>query len=310
MVMVSRMNGAELGEFAAGLDLRPRRPGELLDVAMRLTRVVLRKVAPWVLLAELPFAVVAVLWIASLGGDDAGRTGWSLGILTGMAVPAIMFVTAITMVAVHDAHLGRDVSGGRSAIAGLKRLPILVLYCVVGSVVYSVISFVLMIGVSIPMGAVNAIAGLIGGPVRTVVTVVIGLAGFIVWSAVLLGQFGRFMVGLVAVIVERRGPFDAFSRGWDLSRKQWVRNGVLLLLATMFAYVVLFILATVVAWLGGSGRGALSIAVTSGVYFVLFGLLAFPFWAALSVAMFVDGRVRREALDIEQLLTGLGPVSV
>jgi hypothetical protein len=304
------MNVAEHGEDVAGLDLRPRRPGELLDVALRLTRVVVRKVAPWVLLAELPFAVVSVLWMASLGGDDGARTGWSLGILTGMSIPAILFVTAITMSAVHDAHLGRSVAGGRSAIAGLKRVPIVILYCVVGSVVYSVISFLLMIGVSIPMGAVNGMAGLIGGPVRTVVTVVIGLAGIVLWSAVLLGQFGRFMVGLVAVIVERRGPFDAFSRGWDLTRKQWIRNGVLLLLATMFAYFVLFMLTAVVSWLGGTGRGALSIAVTSGVYFVLFGLVAFPFWAALSVAMFVDGRVRREALDIEHLLTGLGPVSV
>lgn len=306
---MTRVNSlAERSEHGSGLDLRPRRPGELLDVAMRLTRSVLRRMLPFVLLAELPFAVVGVLWMTSLGGDDTGRAAWSLGILTAVAVPAILFVTAITMIAVHDAHLGREVSGGRSAIAGLKRVPMVVLYCIVGSIVYSLISFGLVMGVSIPMAAFNGIVSVIGGPVGTVVSAIVGFVGFVAWSAVLLGQFGRFLVGLVAVIIERRGPFDAFSRGWDLSRKQWVRNGVLLLLATLFSYVVLFVVLMVVAWLGGSGRGALAISVTGGVYFVLFGLFAFPFWAALSVAMFVDGRVRREALDLELLLAGLGPV--
>ena len=295
----------------ATIELRPRRLGELLDVAVRLVRIVFVRVAPWVLLVELPFAAVGVLWTASLGNRGEGAAvAASIGVMSALFIPAAVFVTAVAVAATHEAHLGRRISGSRSTWMAVKRVPALIGYSLVAMFIYSIISFAIVFAISLPLGLITKSLPNVGS--RVVRVIFVGIVSFgagVLWFAGVLGLFSRFLVGMVSVIVERRGPFQAFSRGWDLTRKVWLRNGLLLAAATLASYIVLFVVVLAATAIGGSNRGELVLALSAGLAFVVLGLLYLPFGAALAVAMFVDGRVRREALDLEQLLGTLAPVS-
>jgi hypothetical protein len=212
----------------------------------------------------------------------------------------------------HAEYLGRSLSGGRSALTALKRAPVLVLYAIVGLFAYSFVAggvlLVSVFAVSIPLNLLKTALSGINEQIATVVAAAVAVVGTIAWMSLFLGVFSRFLVGMVSVLVERRGPFAAFGRGWRLTRGAWVRHGVLLFLATILSYVLLTLLTMLAAWIGGSAEGSLAAAATAALYFVVYGVVAFPLWAALAVTMYVDGRVRREALDLEMLLGSLAPV--
>lgn len=294
----------------SSIELRPRRLGELLDVAVRLVRIVFTRVALWVFLVELPFAVIGVLWTASLGNRGQGSAvAGAIGIMSALFMPAAVLVAAVAVAATHEAHLGRQMSGSRSTWMAVKRVPALIAYSVVAMFIYSIISFGIVIAIALPLGLISKFFGQLGPRVvRVVVVGILSVGAGILWFAGVLGLFSRFLVGMVSVIVERRGPFQAFSRGWDLTRKLWLRNGLLLAAATLASYIVLLVVVLAATALGGSNRGDLVLAMSAGLAFVVLGLLYLPFGAALAVAMFVDGRVRREALDLELLLGTLAPV--
>ena len=186
------------------------------------------------------------------------------------------------------------------------------LYAIVGLFAYSFVAggvlLVSVFAVSIPLNLLKTALSGINEQIATVVAAAVAVVGTIAWMSLFLGVFSRFLVGMVSVLVERRGPFAAFGRGWRLTRGAWIRHGVLLLLSTILSYVLLTLLTMLAAWIGGSSEGSLAAAATAALYFVVYGVVAFPLWAALAVTMYVDGRVRREALDLEMLVGRLGPV--
>ena len=106
----------------------------------------------------------------------------------------------------------------------------------------------------------------------------------------------RLLVAPVALVVEGAGPASALERSWRLTSGQWWRTcGVQVLKVVMFlaAYVLIetpvFLLSLVagpVGWLllaiGGS----------------LVQVLAVPFLVVVTVVVYFDLRIRKEAFDL------------
>lgn len=112
----------------------------------------------------------------------------------------------------------------------------------------------------------------------------------------------RFAVSVPVMMAERVGPIRALGRSWALSDGAWWRTFGLFAIV----YLIIYAMNTV---LGGFSFVFLLIpfipAVVRGMlYATLTGLssaLLVPLLSIVSVLLYVDYRVRREAYDLEQL---------
>ncbi|MFI7415503.1 glycerophosphoryl diester phosphodiesterase membrane domain-containing protein [Streptomyces sp. NPDC049627] len=137
-----------------------------------------------------------------------------------------------------------------------------------------------------------------------------------------LGMFGtgivalwlwfRFSLASPALMLEKQGIFKALSRSAKLVRGSWWRVFGIQLLATIIANIVAAIVVIPFTFLGGalSGEGAASFLngttdfgwtflIVSGIGSVIGSMITFPITAGVTVLLYIDQRIRREALDLE-----------
>ncbi|MFE2631422.1 glycerophosphoryl diester phosphodiesterase membrane domain-containing protein [Streptomyces sp. NPDC059374] len=146
-----------------------------------------------------------------------------------------------------------------------------------------------------------------------------GGAGF---ALAVLGAIGGFVVALwlwfrfslasPALMLEKQGIKKALSRSAKLVKGAWWRVFGIQLLAMIIANVVAAIVVIPFTFLAGavSGQGAAGILdgstefgwtflIVSGVGSVIGSTITLPITAGVTVLLYIDQRIRREALDLE-----------
>ncbi|MGW4163501.1 hypothetical protein [Streptomyces sp. NPDC004788] len=149
------------------------------------------------------------------------------------------------------------------------------------------------------------LAGTGGGGALTAVG---GLCGFVVMVWLMI----RFSLASPALMLERQGVIKALKRSAKLVQGSWWRIFGISALTHLLVGVVAFILAlpfVITALIvGGEGLGGLttggfetswSFLLITGVGGIITSAVTYPVLAGVTVLLYVDQRIRREALDIE-----------
>ena len=286
--------------------LRPLGVGEILDGAFAAIR---RYPRPTLGLAACVMLVVTVVQVLSewylLSGIEPPNPGGTLsdasdylarvgtvGVLSlVVSLLATLLLTGIVIAVIGEAVLGRSVTLGQ-AWARLRPL----FWRLLG---VSFLTFLVWIAGSVP-GIVIAILGAASGSGGLVALgVFLGLIGFIyVWPL--------FALAPAVLVLERSTVVQSLGRSRALVRGSWWRVFWILVLAVVIAGIVNGII-TVPFGLAGGGLTSLG-SRTSGVHFSqlvisgIGGLIAAtitrPFSAGVAALLYIDRRIRAEALDL------------
>ena len=136
------------------------------------------------------------------------------------------------------------------------------------------------------------------------------LVGFIlaVGAGILVAwAYVRLLLAPVAVVLERVGPVRAMTRSGELVKGAWWRTLGITLLAMIIAGVVSQVISlpfSLVGALGVSATGSSdalpwSLMLITTVGSLLASIITLPFTSGVTALLYVDRRIRREALDIE-----------
>jgi hypothetical protein len=123
----------------------------------------------------------------------------------------------------------------------------------------------------------------------------------------------RFSLASPALMLEKQSILKSMSRSAKLVRGSWWRVFGIQLLAGIIAGLVSSIIVIpftfLAAALGGEGVGGLldggtgdlgwTFLIVTGVGSVIGSMLTFPITAGVTVLLYIDQRIRREALDLE-----------
>ena len=121
----------------------------------------------------------------------------------------------------------------------------------------------------------------------------------------------KLSVASPALVMEGVGVVESLKRSWVLVRRSWWRVlGILILsaiitsLLTTVVTVPITLIATLVS---GFSESLVPTVLASGVATLVAGIITLPFSAAVTGLLYIDLRMRREALDIELVSAGRQP---
>ncbi|NUP21567.1 MAG: hypothetical protein HOZ81_36980 [Streptomyces sp.] len=302
------------------IPLRPLGVGEILDGAVSTMRTYWRTV----LGISLTVAIVTEILVILLQGfvlndytstealndpsatlseltDALGDAMLSSSVLFLISAIGAIVATALLTTVTSRAVLGKSVSTGeawrdaRPQVPRLFGLLFLLLLMTLGLVVVGAVPGILVAG----SGAGEAGAAL----------VVLGSLGA---GIVAMWLWFRFSLASPALMLEKQGIVKALSRSAKLVRGSWWRVFGIQLLATIIANVVAAIVVIpftfLAAALSGDGAGSFldgttdlgwTFLIISGVGSVIGSMITFPITAGVTVLLYIDQRIRREALDLE-----------
>lgn len=225
------------------------------------------------------------------------------GLLTVISAAAIIVATALLTTITSRAVLGKPVSTGeawREARPQLLRLcGLLVL---LGLIVFGVLAVGALPGILVLAGGASDAAGaalLVLGVLAAIVVAV--------WLSV------RFYLAAPALMLERQGIKKSMSRSVKLVRGSWWRIFGIQLLAALITNIVSAIVTIPFAVLGAaaSGDGMADFLTTNSggvgwAFLIIRGIgslvgttLTLPISAGVTALLYIDQRIRREALDLE-----------
>jgi hypothetical protein len=290
-------------EFEAVFDLKPRRAGEVLDDAIRLARMGFWRIAPIVVIGSIPPSLLAYLVVVSVGGDDVS-TNTIIGAVLVLAVLlpfSILLLSGAAMVDLYHQAMGTPITRRAALKRTIRRVPALFVHLIA----LFVVQMVAQIGVNM----VTSIPSFLLGAVMTQVPILGGILFFILVIAVYLMQFailGRFVLGIPAVVIDKTGPFTAIGRAFRLTEGQTWATGLVLFYASLLSSAVALVVTVPIAiimstLLPGDITPAMLIIGYTGV-----GLAGYTFLSALLVILFINGRVRREGMDLHLSAERLG----
>ncbi|UGY91744.1 DUF7544 domain-containing protein [Streptomyces gobiensis] len=304
------------------IPLRPLGVGEILDGAVSTMRAHWRPVLGIALgvavVIQLVSTVVTGVWFRDNGSLEALQNNPNPttdeildavnGTLSSQSITLLatmlgtVIATALLTIVVSRAVLGRPVSIGeawreaRPLLLRLLGLSFLVLLIVIGALVLGFVPGLLLAAAGSPGS--GAALGLLGGLGGIVVAV---------WLWV------RFALSAPALMLERQGVITSLRRSAKLVRGSWWRIfGILaltLILVTVIEFIVSIPTALLAAIVGGEGVGGLLTGeVTSftwpyliviGIGAVIAATITLPLSAGVTALLYIDRRIRREALDLE-----------
>lgn len=237
-----------------------------------------------------------------VGENEVVREGLFLVGQYGSTVLQVIGSTALAgalTVVLADAVLGRRMSiaaawqkvkGRLWALIGANFLIALMTY---GGLALIVLLMVLAIAAIGPAGGFVGVLLILGGVPAVI----------FVWI--------KLCFASAVVVLERRGPIMALKRSWALTRGQWWRIFGITLLAYVLIAILLFcifipvliviaVLADPAQATGGEGDALPSVATVLGTQAALLVLstITGPFLAGVTGLLYLDQRVRKEALDI------------
>ncbi|KUL41120.1 glycerophosphoryl diester phosphodiesterase membrane domain-containing protein [Streptomyces regalis] len=302
------------------IPLRPLGVGEILDGAVSTMRTYWRTV----LGISLTVAIVTEILVILVQGfvlndrlstealNDPNATLSELTRATGdalisssvillISVIGAIAATALLTTVTSRAVLGKSVTTGeawrdaRPQVLRLFGLLFLLLLMTFGLLLAGAVPGILVAASgSGDGGAALAVLGIFGG----------GIVALWLWF--------RFSLASPALMLEKQGILKALSRSARLVRGSWWRVFGIQLLAAIIANIVAAIVVIPFTFLAGalSGDGATNFLngttefgwtflIISGVGSVIGSMITFPITAGVTVLLYIDQRIRREALDLE-----------
>ena len=270
--------------------LRPLDIGQKIDAAIKLTTRNFGTLATIVLLVAAPVQVLTVLVSLSTLPDDytvgdsfGGGTAspeagvdvssgyWvGLGIVTLLSMLVYLLTTAGCFKAIGHAYLGERIDWRESLGFALKRLP-------------SVLWVSILVGLAVLGGVLLLFVGAI-------------------WLGV------AFALALPALLLEDKKGTGALGRSYNLIKGRWWRTFGLLLAGYTLASVISGIVQGILAALMFVAVGDDSVlsVILSSLAGLAGQVITTPFIAALTVVLYFDLRVRKEAFDLHLLAQSMG----
>lgn len=222
------------------------------------------------------------------------------GIQVIVTLVAALLLTGILTVAVSRAVLGQQIGAGQAWAQARPRVPALlgvtglVILIEVGVLALSLAPGILLAALDAPTPAV-VVAFVVGVPVAVCLAVYLYVA---------------FALAAPAIVLERRRVLVSLRRSRELVRGAWWRTFGILLLVNVIAQflagilsVPFTVLTLVVTFLTSGGTDLnpyeiLPLLVTA-LGTIVASAVTWPFTAVSTALLYVDRRIRREALDIE-----------
>jgi hypothetical protein len=302
------------------IPLRPLGVGEILDGAVSTMRTYWRTVLGISLTVAVFTEIVVVLFQGLVLNDTTtealndpsatlselsramGDALLSSGVVFLISLVGTVAATALLTTVTSRAVLGKSVTIGeawRDARPQVVKL-------------FGLICLLLLIAGGIL--AVGSLPGILviaaGGGAAGVALTVLGILGA---GVVALWLMIRFSLSSPALMLEKQGITKAMSRSVKLVRGSWWRIFGIQLLATIIANVVASIIVIPFTFLAAalsgdgvtgflnSGGGSLgwTFLIVSGIGSVIGSMITFPITAGVTVLLYIDQRIRREALDLE-----------
>ena len=304
------------------IPLRPLGVGEILDGAVSTMRTYWRSVLGISLAVALLTEISLVLLQGLVLNDALGRTSLDgktatpdevfralrdtmigTGLVTVISAAAIIVTTALITTITSRAVLGKPVSTGEAWREARPQLPklcgllILLGLIVVGTIVAGTLPglLILLTGGHDAAGSALFALGILAG---TVVAVWLGV---------------RYYLAAPALMLERQGIGKSMSRSARLVRGSWWRIFGIQLLAALITSIVSAVVTIPFAVIGAamSGDGMADFLATNnghvgwtfliirGIGSVVGTTLTLPISAGVTVLLYIDQRIRREALDLE-----------
>lgn len=303
------------------IPLRPLGVGEILDGAVSTMR------AHWRTVLGISFAVAVVvqlvatvvngLWLtdaadlSALSRDPQPSTDEFMGAISGSlrltGVRALVetlgtvFATAMLTIVISRAVLGRSVSAGeawRDSRPQLLRL--------LGLLILLPLLVALAMFVGAAPGAVLLAAGFRALGISMLIVGLLAGVVAAVWIWV------RFSLAAPALMLEKQGVITAMRRSAKLVRGSWWRVFGVQILATILVVIVASVLQMPATLIGmfASGQGLSAFAegtpptgwsylISVGIGAVIASTITFPIRAGVTALLYLDQRIRREALDLE-----------
>ncbi|MGV9878457.1 hypothetical protein [Streptomyces sp. NPDC003006] len=302
------------------IPLRPLGVGEILDGAVSTMRAHWRTVLGIALTVAVLTEIIVVLLQGLVLNESVdtdalndpsatvgeltramGDTMLNSGVVLVITLLGTIVATALLTMVTSRAVLGKPVTtseawrDSRPQLARLFGLTLLI--PLIGAAV---------VAVGILPGVLIAVAG--SSDAGASLAVLGGLAAGIaaVWLMI------RFSLASPALMLEKQGVKKSLIRSAKLVRGSWWRVFGIQLLAAIIANVVASIIVIPFTFIAGalSGEGVTSFLnstgelgwtflIVSGVGSVIGSMLTFPITAGVTVLLYIDQRIRREALDLE-----------
>ncbi|CAL9432373.1 hypothetical protein SUDANB106_02101 [Streptomyces sp. enrichment culture] len=234
--------------------------------------------------------------------DALSGTFSALGVELLASLVGTVIATAMLTVVVSRAVLGRPVSTGeawRDSRPQLARL--LGLTLLVGLIVTGAITLGLLPGI------------LLGAAGSEVAGIGIGLLGGLAGTVAAVWLWVRYCLSAPALMLERQGVLAALRRSAKLVRNSWWRIFGIQLLTVVLAFMISMIiqlpaslLAPVLSGDGIDGFMTGGVAGITWTYLIVVGIgavlastITLPLSAGVTALLYMDQRIRREALDLE-----------
>lgn len=303
------------------IPLRPLGVGEILDGAVSTMRTYWRTVLG-ISLAVAVFTEIVVILLQGLVLNDSetaealddpsatvgeltralGDTLLSSGVILLISLLGTIVATALLTMVISRAVLGKSVTTAEAWHDSRPQLPRLI-----GLTLLLPLIGMAVIAVGTLPGVLIAVAGASDAGISLAV-----LGGFAA-GVVAVWLLVRFSLASPALMLEKQGVKKSMTRSAKLVSGSWWRVFGIQLLAAIIANVVASIIVIPFTLIAGavsgdgvtgfldSGTGNLgwTFLIVSGIGSVIGSMLTFPITAGVTVLLYIDQRIRREALDLE-----------
>jgi hypothetical protein len=285
-----------------GLELRPRRAGEVLDAALRLARRGFWRIAPSVVIGSVPLAILAVLVVTSASGDDDGSAAIGAIVVLAVMFPfSVLLLSGASLLDLYHVEMGSTMTRRAALWRTVKRVPALFVHIIVVLILTTVANMAVSFVSFIPM-SVAGIAGAASPILSAILLIIVVIFTYLAQFAIL----GRFALGVPALVIDRDGPFKAISRSIALTRGQTWSIGVVLLMASLLSFALSLVITLPLVIVSVVVLPSAFTGIAAVVAYAAVALAAYTFFSALLVVLFLDGRVRSEGLDLEMTAERLG----
>jgi hypothetical protein len=303
------------------IPLRPLGVGEILDGAVSTMRAHWRTVLGVSLVVALVTETASILLQGFVLADNSSLSALDnnpnpsandiasalSGAVAGSALTllitllGVVIATAMLTMVISRAVLGRPVTtreawtDARPQLLRLLGLTTLLMVIAVG-----------ILAVGILPGILVAVAGSTGAGIA------LGFLGAIASFVVIAWLLVRYTLSSPALMLEKQGVFKAMARSAKLVRGSWWRMFGIQLLSAFLVYMVSSVVQIPFVLVAGvTGSGGLSSLVSGdsgyswasliiiGIGAVIGSTITFPISAGVTALLYMDQRIRREALDIE-----------
>ncbi|MFI6704190.1 hypothetical protein ACIBJC_35535 [Streptomyces sp. NPDC050509] len=199
-----------------------------------------------------------------------------------------LFTTAILTVVISRSVLGRPVTLADAWNEARPRL-------------LRLLGFTLLL--PLMSAAVLTVGMLPGLLIGSTAGVALSLLGAVAAFVVVIWLMVRFSLTSPALMLERQGVIPSMRRSAKLVAGAWWRTfGILaltLLLSMVLSLLIAIPFAIIGTAVGGDGLTGWPFLIVTGIGSVIASTITYPISAGVTVLLYVDQRIRREALDLE-----------